>query len=80
MKAEKRRTTRITTNSLVNREFEFSFDYKNSNTLTKNNAEKIEKSALFENTRLIAKDLAKTLIFAIVIFSLEMVIYFAWLK
>lgn len=39
-----------------------------------------EKSGQFADTSLLVRDLAKTLLFAAGIFSLEIVIYLAWFK
>ncbi|HBL52026.1 MAG: hypothetical protein A3D24_03635 [Candidatus Blackburnbacteria bacterium RIFCSPHIGHO2_02_FULL_39_13] len=78
--AEKRRTTDIATTSLVKREFEFNFDDKILTNHQKSQAKKSEISLSSGNPRLILLDLIKTVILAGLIFSLEIVIYFAWLK
>ena len=65
---------------LVKSQFEFSFGEAQRSQPTHKIAEKPDKSPQFIDTSLLVRDLAKTLLFAAGIFSLELVIYFVWFK
>lgn len=64
----------------VKREFEFSFTGLPESKPQGIEIKKSDKSFYFYQTASTSRDLVKTVILAIIIFSLEIVIYFAWFK
>lgn len=66
--------------NLVKREFSFSKNNFPELQIKKSSIKENDKTLLLENTRPGGRDLLKTLVLAAIIFSLELVIYFAWFK
>lgn len=64
----------------VKREFEFSFTGLPEKQFAKTEIKKSDKSFYFYQTASTSRDLVKTVVLAALIFSLEIVIYFAWFK
>lgn len=64
----------------VKGEFEFSFIGLPNQELAKNIIKKSDKSFYFYQTASTSRDLVKTVVLALLIFSLEIVIYFAWFE
>lgn len=68
------------TATVVKRDFEFSFSNQNLKNSSNIQNKKQEKSSQISSNELNRRDLAKSLILALGIFSLEAMIYWAWFK
>lgn len=82
-KAEERRQEAFSKpqkGTLVKGEFEFSPAEFSRHKRVRKTAKKSDKSPLFVNTSIVARDLARTILIALGIFSLEIVVYLVWFK
>lgn len=76
----KKRQLQTGLEEVVKRDFEFSFQNIPQHKNTKTVAKRLDNSLLSQDLNLVKKDLIKSMFLALSIFSLEIVIYFAWFK
>jgi hypothetical protein len=80
IKSQERRQLQSSPEQVVKRDFEFSlntFPQSPNKTIT---IKQIDNSHSLDQVKQVRHDIIKTVILAVCVFSLELVIYFAWLK